>query len=172
LTEKAWQQAVGDRDTADKLRIEAEKREPLVRRHLYSTSVAPAQLAWGNGNLRQLQDLLSACRPSPGQVDLRGFEWHYLWRLAQQALAGSGLPVVRRRQAIDSYSAPIASTEPATERSLQALDKPGTAHGADGPAVSARKGEPVPRPVNGYALFSTGTVFGCSASGIARHAKA
>jgi len=82
LTEEAWRQAVEDRDTAAKLKIEAEHREQLVRRYLYAANMKLAHLAWKNADLGQMLRLLSASCPSEGQTDLRGFEWHYLWRLA------------------------------------------------------------------------------------------
>jgi hypothetical protein len=42
-------------------------------------------------------ELLESYRPAPGQLsdpDLRGWEWHYLWRLSHQELGCSrSLPV-------------------------------------------------------------------------------
>jgi hypothetical protein len=42
-----------------------------------------AQQAWEDGNVGRAVELVEAQRPKPGQEDLRGFEWRYLWRLCQ-----------------------------------------------------------------------------------------
>jgi len=52
------------------------------RQELYVAQVNLAHLAWGDGNLQQAQTLLASQRPT-NQMDLRGFEWRYLWRLCQ-----------------------------------------------------------------------------------------
>src|SRR5437867_932835 len=41
------------------------------------------QQAWGEGNPRREQALLRTHIPKPGERDLRGFEWRYLWQLCQ-----------------------------------------------------------------------------------------
>jgi WD40 repeat protein len=40
-----------------------------------------ARVAWDENNLERTRELLDKHRPKPGEVDLRGFEWHYLRRL-------------------------------------------------------------------------------------------
>jgi WD40 repeat protein/serine/threonine protein kinase len=50
--------------------------------HLYVARIQAGQQAWRDGNLGRLHELLEETRPGPGQLDLRGFEWHYLRRLA------------------------------------------------------------------------------------------
>jgi WD40 repeat protein len=42
-----------------------------------------AQQAFENGNLGHARDLLKAQWPKPGEPDLRGFEWRYLWNLCR-----------------------------------------------------------------------------------------
>jgi len=42
-----------------------------------------AQQAWDEGNLGRAQALLAKYGPKPGEPDLRGFEWRYLWKLCQ-----------------------------------------------------------------------------------------
>ena len=43
-----------------------------------------AQNAWNRGELGNTVDLLDRQRPFAGQVDLRGFEWRYLWQLTHR----------------------------------------------------------------------------------------
>src|SRR5439155_17145253 len=62
----------------------AEEGQRALRRHLYVAQMNVAQQAWNDGNVEQAVGLLNAQRPGPGQEDLRGFEWRYLWRLSRQ----------------------------------------------------------------------------------------
>lgn len=55
-----------------------------LRGHLYESDMASAYRAWEAGNLAQLETLLQANAPAEDQVDLRGFEWHYLASLLQR----------------------------------------------------------------------------------------
>jgi eukaryotic-like serine/threonine-protein kinase len=98
LVNQAHRVAVDQRDAAreqkrraDGLREEAEEREAVLRRHLYSSDVRLAQRAWEGADLSWAVELLSRHIPERGQQDLRGFEWRYLWRLChptQRALGG------------------------------------------------------------------------------------
>jgi WD40 repeat protein/serine/threonine protein kinase len=54
------------------------------RRHVYAAHMNEALDAWQNSDLPRLVELLDAHRPQPGQEDLRGFEWYYLWRLCHR----------------------------------------------------------------------------------------
>lgn len=49
----------------------------------YTSDMSLAKQAWEQGNLRQAQALLRSHIPKPGEPDLRGFEWRYLWSLFQ-----------------------------------------------------------------------------------------
>jgi WD40 repeat protein/predicted Ser/Thr protein kinase len=64
----------------------AEQRELTARRHWYDADIFRAQKYWDNGNTGNVLQLLEAQRPGPGQVDLRSFEWDYLWRLCHRDL--------------------------------------------------------------------------------------
>ena len=44
-----------------------------------------ASQAWDNANIRQLEELLENHWPRPGEEDLRGFEWYFAWRLANES---------------------------------------------------------------------------------------
>jgi WD40 repeat protein len=51
-----------------------------------------AKDAWNDGDIRRTLELLQEWVPEAGQKDLRGFEWHYLWRCCHSArltVAGS-----------------------------------------------------------------------------------
>jgi WD40 repeat protein len=54
------------------------------RRHLYAAHMSEALDAWQHEDLPRVMDLLDAHLPQPGQEDLRGFEWYYLWRLCHR----------------------------------------------------------------------------------------
>jgi WD40 repeat protein len=53
------------------------------RRLLYASQMNLAQQAYEVANTPRAVELLEAQRPGPGQEDLRGFEWRYLWRLVR-----------------------------------------------------------------------------------------
>jgi WD40 repeat protein len=72
-------------------RREAEERERTIRRLLYAADMNLAQQAWDAGNVGLARDLLEAHRPRPGQEDLRGFEWRYLWPLCRRGDARATL---------------------------------------------------------------------------------
>lgn len=59
----------------------ARKHANDYRRTLYAAQMNLAGQAWDNTNLERLEELLEANCPRPGEEDLRGFEWYYLWRL-------------------------------------------------------------------------------------------
>jgi WD40 repeat protein len=64
-------------------RISAQRSELIMRQNLYTADMLAVQRALALNDLGSARMLLNAHRPSAGQEDLRGFEWRYLWRLAQ-----------------------------------------------------------------------------------------
>ena len=64
-------------------RVRAEERETELRHYLYAADLKLAYEAWKNFDLQKAVEILNRHRPEPGQTDLRGFEWHYLWALCQ-----------------------------------------------------------------------------------------
>jgi WD40 repeat protein/predicted Ser/Thr protein kinase len=54
--------------------------ELVARQHTYASDMSLAQAAVENGDLGTALALLDAHRPAPGQKDLRGWEWRYLWQ--------------------------------------------------------------------------------------------
>src|SRR5262249_2650907 len=49
---------------------------------LYASHMNQAQLAWDAGGVERVRELLEQHRPKPGESDLGGFEWRYLYRLS------------------------------------------------------------------------------------------
>ena len=64
-------------------RKEAAAREEN-RRRLYVADMVVAQQAWEAANVGRVRELIARHFPGPGQTDLRGFQWYYLWRLCEQ----------------------------------------------------------------------------------------
>jgi seryl-tRNA synthetase len=86
-SEKA-QEATAQRDEAQKQRDEvkalADKlaaKEQQLQQTLYAAHINLAHSAWNAGGIRRVNELLAQHRPKPGETDLRGFEWHYLYKL-------------------------------------------------------------------------------------------
>jgi WD40 repeat protein/serine/threonine protein kinase len=55
-----------------------------AREHQYVSDMNLVQQVWEEGNSERARVLLRAHIPKPGQPDVRGFEWRYLWKLCQQ----------------------------------------------------------------------------------------
>jgi eukaryotic-like serine/threonine-protein kinase len=97
--EKA-QEATTQRDEAHTQRDEAQRQRDEVKalndkllatqqdlqRTLYRADINLAKHAWDAGTTDQMVKLLEQHRPKPGESDLRGFEWHYLYRLCHSEL--------------------------------------------------------------------------------------
>ena len=64
-----------------RLRKDAESEAAKALRLLYVADMARARQAWETGDLARLELLLQRHVPDDKEVDLRGFEWYYLWRL-------------------------------------------------------------------------------------------
>jgi eukaryotic-like serine/threonine-protein kinase len=85
--EKA-REATTQRDAAQRQRDEVQAlndklaaKEQQLQRTLYAAHMNLAQHAWEAGGTEQVRELLEEHRPKPGESDLRGFEWYYLYRL-------------------------------------------------------------------------------------------
>jgi WD40 repeat protein/serine/threonine protein kinase len=57
--------------------------ELTARQYQYVSDMNLVQQVWNEGNLKRAQDILRAYIPKPGEPDLRGFEWRYLWKHCQ-----------------------------------------------------------------------------------------
>lgn len=65
------------------LRRAAEENATRMRLNLYAGDVSYGAQVLRRGDLGLARRTLTALRPQPGEVDLRGFEWRYLWRQCQ-----------------------------------------------------------------------------------------
>jgi WD40 repeat protein len=66
---------------------EAQEARHHSDRRLYVSDLRLAQRAWEDARIERLLELLAGQRPEHTDgIDLRGFEWHYLWRLAHSEL--------------------------------------------------------------------------------------
>ncbi|MBI4657230.1 MAG: serine/threonine protein kinase [Verrucomicrobia bacterium] len=68
---------------AEREKALVEEHARTLRRHLYAADVKSAQRALDEDNLGEAHELLERYFPQPGEEDLRGFEWRYLWKLCQ-----------------------------------------------------------------------------------------
>jgi WD40 repeat protein len=55
--------------------------EALTRQQAYAAQMTLAGSRWAEGYVEPIEELLVSQKPKEGEKDLRGFEWHYLWRL-------------------------------------------------------------------------------------------
>jgi serine/threonine protein kinase/WD40 repeat protein len=69
-----------ERDHALKQESAARTSEQTTRQNLYAADMFLAHRAIEEGNLASARRTLEAHRPKPGEEDLRGFEWRYLWK--------------------------------------------------------------------------------------------
>jgi serine/threonine protein kinase/WD40 repeat protein len=67
--------------------------EQKSRRFLYASEMNVAQQALKVNNIGKARQLLDGHRPHPGEEDLRGWEWRYLWQLTH----GSALVTLTNR---------------------------------------------------------------------------
>ena len=75
--------ALAEKAAEAQLRKEAEAQELLAHRLAYASDISLAEQALAVNNLGHAQALLNRQRPKPGQPDLRGWEWRYLWSQAR-----------------------------------------------------------------------------------------
>jgi serine/threonine protein kinase/WD40 repeat protein len=75
--------ATKQRMLADERKIAADAKTEQIRQILYASQISLAQRSVEQGDV-QLKPLLESLIPTPGQADLRGFEWYYLWRQANR----------------------------------------------------------------------------------------
>src|SRR5260221_605623 len=68
---------------ADALARKAAEGEQQSRRMLYASDMNLAQQSLKLNDLGRARGLLDRHRPKPGEEDVRGWEWRYLWQLAR-----------------------------------------------------------------------------------------
>src|SRR5262249_34638618 len=87
----------GANTRTERQRRRAEESAQILSRQLYINRINLAQRSWEDANIHRTRELLRECSPrSPGDLDFRGFEWHYLNRLCgagYESLTGHEGPV-------------------------------------------------------------------------------
>jgi WD40 repeat protein/serine/threonine protein kinase len=73
-------EAVAAKVAEAKLREQAQANELAARQLAYASDMNALSQAVTENNLDRALDLLNRQQPQPGQRDLRGWEWRYLWR--------------------------------------------------------------------------------------------
>jgi eukaryotic-like serine/threonine-protein kinase len=74
-----------ERERADEQARKASESQQQSRRLLYASDMNLAQQALKLNNLGKARRLLDRHRPQPGEEDLRGWEWRYLWQLTRSS---------------------------------------------------------------------------------------
>ena len=69
------------RAEAQRQRVWVEERERDTRRYWYAADIGLAGRYWSAGRRARAVELLERHVTAPQSDDIRGFEWHYLWRL-------------------------------------------------------------------------------------------
>jgi WD40 repeat protein/tRNA A-37 threonylcarbamoyl transferase component Bud32 len=80
-----WRRAEGNAVKERHERERAETGEGNARRLLYASDMNLAQQSLKLNNLGRARRLLERHRPQPGEEDLRGWEWRYLWQLTRSS---------------------------------------------------------------------------------------
>ncbi len=75
------------------LRTRAEEQTLVTRRQAYASDMHRVQQALTNNNFLLAQELLNRGRPKPGELDLRGWEWRFLWQFCQSEAAAVLAPL-------------------------------------------------------------------------------
>jgi WD40 repeat protein len=70
-----------------RLRTQAEAQRLAARRQAYVSDLDLLQQSLATNNLGRAQQMLARTRPKPGEQDLRGWEWRYLWQYCQSDAA-------------------------------------------------------------------------------------
>jgi WD40 repeat protein len=91
--------AIKQRNRAQEQRNRAAGQENANRRLLYTAQMNLFAQDWEVGNIGRIKESLEAHLPKPGQEDLRGFEWYYIWRLCH-----SEIFTLRHKGAVDSVA--------------------------------------------------------------------
>ena len=83
--ETQQQRAEAEQQRADAQARKASESQEYSRRLLYASDMNLAQQSHKEFNLGKARRLLDRHRPQPGEEDLRGWEWRYLWQLTRSS---------------------------------------------------------------------------------------
>ncbi len=90
LLERAHHETRLAQKSAESDRKLAATAQATHRLHEYVTAINLADRAWRSGQLDDARKHLLPWRENKEEDDLRGFEWHYLWRIVHESLASFG----------------------------------------------------------------------------------
>jgi WD40 repeat protein len=96
LAEHLQRLAVSAAQEAAAAAQEAAASKEQVRQVLYAADIQGAWNHWDANRPAQMREVLQRHMPAAGDSDYRGFEWYYLWRLAnssRQILRGHAQPI-------------------------------------------------------------------------------
>jgi len=99
--EASEKQALAAQAEEAKLRQQAETEELAARQRAYAADMNVAKQAYDGNNLDRALELIERQHPGPGQRDLRGWEWRYLW---QQTRSDASITFCRETRAISSLA--------------------------------------------------------------------
>jgi len=100
IANSARMQSDADRATAEQERHKAKEGERTQRLISYASDMNVAQGALRENNLSRAKLLLYRYMPKPGEEDLRGIEWRYLW----QASRGDEIHTFHHESMVSSVS--------------------------------------------------------------------
>jgi serine/threonine protein kinase/WD40 repeat protein len=86
---EAAAKALSQELTNEKTELNRQKEE--LRKSHYAASMNLIPAAWQAANTKRVAELLKEQKPVPGEIDLRGFEWHYWDRLCHPEHASRNL---------------------------------------------------------------------------------
>jgi WD40 repeat protein len=105
-----WQRAERVAREEMRQRVRAEASELQARRRAYASDMKAAQVALQQDDLGLAVKLLRRHMPQPGQEDLRGLEWRYLWQESQSdELQGFAHPLMVEVAALSPDSRSLAT---------------------------------------------------------------
>ena len=73
-----------ERRKADRANASLRAKEEELRRTVYATRSNLALAAWDANDVGRVRRLLGLMKPPPGEPDLRGWEWRYLWKIGHE----------------------------------------------------------------------------------------
>jgi WD40 repeat protein len=82
----------------------AQEGQAALRRRVYAAQMNSAMQALELADRRGAMEILDAWRPLPGQEELRGWEWRYLWSQAREIPSGSPIPMGLQHAHSAAYS--------------------------------------------------------------------
>jgi eukaryotic-like serine/threonine-protein kinase len=92
----AQKSAQKEKLVAQQAAYESKQSKERVRQVFYAADIQLARTHWEANRPVKMRELLEQHIPATGERDLRGFEWHYLWHLAnsaQRTLRGHTQPI-------------------------------------------------------------------------------